>query len=765
MSNININFEKNGKIFPSWVMYNFKQFILPKIIIKDGVDPCNLKNEDDLTLYQQFIGEYLNYQSQFIDILLYHGVGSGKTRTVINLYNIIYNFTSEINIYLLIPASLHQDPWMKELKLWLKKEDFDNRLSKINFIHYDAPNADKKFLEAIKKNDVNKQSIFIIEEVHRFINNVYNNISSNSGKKAQTIYNYIINQKINNHNTRIILLSATPLVNKPFEFALLFNLLRPDSFPSSERLFEELFESSNEKNNKNMFQRRILGLVSYYVGATPDKYAKKKFHSINIPMDKYQENIYKIYEDIELKKEKMRIKMNRGKINNNKDSTYLSYTRQTCNFVFPHISDKINGETRPRPSMFKLKYNDIKLLDENIINDETAKKNELNEYMNSIDIFIKSLIKYLVNIKKSDNNHTIYDDIKSYETQYNYDFDNFYKSSKKKSNLFNELYKLSPKFIKIIFNIKSSKGTVMIYSNYVLMEGLQIFKIYLELFGFININSDTSLDKNKLNPSIKLNTDYLRYCEFHGKINKDVRTENKTIFNNEKNKYGKYCKIIMISPAGSEGITLSNVRQVHIIEPYWNEVRIEQVIGRAVRFCQHKDLPLDERIVDIYRYKMTRNNNNETTDEKIEELARNKHNILLNFLNLVKEAAVDCELFKNHNMINTKYNCFNFSQEALLDNSLTPAFNKNLLIDKKLSDGLNAVNSQVKTIKVYKILAVKLLNINVYSKEEPYWFDYDSGIIYDYHLNSPIGKILKFDNNYKMIGVGIYIIDTSISYI
>ena len=164
-----------------------------------------------------------------------------------------YTLLSGINIYLLIPASLHQDPWMKELKLWLKKEDFDNRLSKINFIHYDAPNADKKFLEAIKKNDVNKQSIFIIEEVHRFINNVYNNISSNSGKKAQTIYNYIINQKITNHNTRIILLSATPSVNKPFEFALLFNLLRPDSFPSSESLFEELFESSNEKNNKNIW--------------------------------------------------------------------------------------------------------------------------------------------------------------------------------------------------------------------------------------------------------------------------------------------------------------------------------------------------------------------------------------------------------------------------------------------------------------------------------------------------------------------------------
>ena len=35
---------------------------------------------------------------------------------------------------------------------------------------------------------------------------------------------------------------------------------------------------------------------------------------------------------------------------------------------------------------------------------------------------------------------------------------------------------------------------------------------------------------------------------------------------------------MMISPAGAEGINLNNVRQVHILEPYWNEVRIEQKI-------------------------------------------------------------------------------------------------------------------------------------------------------------------------------------------
>jgi len=56
---------------------------------------------------------------------------------------------------------------------------------------------------------------------------VYNNVSSKKGKRAQVIYDYIQQEKKENNNTRIMLLSATPAVNNPFEFALIFNLLRP----------------------------------------------------------------------------------------------------------------------------------------------------------------------------------------------------------------------------------------------------------------------------------------------------------------------------------------------------------------------------------------------------------------------------------------------------------------------------------------------------------------------------------------------------------
>ena len=769
MSKININLEQNGRLFPSWIMKNFKDYILPEIKRKEGDDPCNEKRTDELTLYQQFIGQYLNYQSPFKELLVYHGVGSGKTNTMINVYNVLFNYTPKWNIFLLIPASLHDDPWLKDIYKWMTKENFEQRLANIIFIHYDSPFADRDFLEKVKKADASKTSLFVVDEAHRFINNVYNNVSSKKGKRAQVIYDYIQQEKKENSNTRIMLLSATPAVNNPFEFALIFNLLRPGSFPTSESIFQQLFISSSNfaslnENTKNMFQRRILGLVSYYIGATPDKYATKTVHYLNIPMESYHEEVYSYLEEIEEQKEKIRIRMSRGKVGDSM-STYASYTRQACNFVFPSISDKINGEKRPRPGAFKIKESDAVLINEgkNIEkkNELVKSKAEILEYMKAIRNYVNSFIEYLKNFLRIDkeNGFTISDDVKNYHNKYDGSFSNFYENEKKKSKLFEAMYNSSPKFIRIIFNILKTKGTVMIYSNYVEMEGLQLLKVYLSFFGFVDIDQDSEFDKNKLEADKKLSKDGLRYCEFHGGIEKDVRKINKQIFNLSENKYGKHCKIIMISPAGAEGINLNNVRQVHILEPYWNEVRIEQVIGRALRFCQHKDLPMDERKVDVFRYKMVRKNGKETTDEKMESISRKKNNLLLSFIEAVKEGAVDCELFKAHNMMGSKYKCFQFNEDSLFEKPVGPAYQDKIEYDLKLDNGSNAKDSSRIKIKVRKIKAVQKIDDSSYSKENYYWFYEESGIVYDYDLNFPIGKIDKDENgNFIMLENDVYVI-------
>ena len=74
------------------------------------------------------------------------------------------------------------------------------------------------------------------------------------------------------------------------------------------------------------------------------------------------------------------------------------------------------------------------------------------------------------------------------------------------------------------------------------------------------------------------------------------------------NKRGQLCRVFCITSAGAEGLSLKNVRRVHIMEPYWNDVRLAQVKGRAVRICSHIELPYsddpaqNQRTVEVFTY-------------------------------------------------------------------------------------------------------------------------------------------------------------------
>ena len=59
---------------------------------------------------------------------------------------------------------------------------------------------------------------------------------------------------------------------------------------------------------------------------------------------------------------------------------------------------------------------------------------------------------------------------------------------------------------------------------------------------------------------------------------------------------------MIISSAGAEGLSLNNVRQVHILEPYWNYVRMRQVLGRAIRMRSHITLDRKDQNVEQYLY-------------------------------------------------------------------------------------------------------------------------------------------------------------------
>ena len=257
--------------------------------------------------------------------------------------------------------------------------------------------------------------------------------------------------------------------------------------------------------------------------------------------------------------------------------------------------------------------------------------------------------------------------------------------------LVDELELYSPKFSKMINLINESEGSSLVYSQFRNVEGIGIFKRVLDAHGYTQFKIKKG---NGYELDIK-EEDYNKpkYIEFTG--DKEMTNVLLDIFNNHTDKIpdkikeqldklhsnknsekknegnirGSIIKVIMITQSGSEGISLKNVRQVHLVEPYWNMIRMDQVIGRAARTGSHLALPKKDRNIDVYRYlckfsdkqleerKIQRMDNGKTTDEIIHEGAERKAKITNQLLELLKSSAVDCYLHKkNHQNVT----CFSY---------------------------------------------------------------------------------------------------------
>ena len=124
----------NGRLFPLWLMNNFKDFKLPKVLLDDS-DPCQKTKEKlELRKYQLFLSKYMDFNGVYNDILIYHGLGSGKTASAINIYNMLYNYSPGWNVFILLKATLRDYTWMTDLERFLQTEEKKYRMQNIIFI-------------------------------------------------------------------------------------------------------------------------------------------------------------------------------------------------------------------------------------------------------------------------------------------------------------------------------------------------------------------------------------------------------------------------------------------------------------------------------------------------------------------------------------------------------------------------------------------------------------------------------------------------------
>jgi hypothetical protein len=324
----------------------------------------------------------------------------------------------------------------------------------------------------------------------------------------------------------------------------------------------------------------------------------------------------------------------------------------------------------------------------------------------------------------------------------------------------NNIGKYSPKFKAIYDKIKKNTGNTLVYSQFRKVEGLGILGLILQANGYAEFkvkklqNGDWDLDIPEQDYNKPKYTMFTGNNEESKMLLKIFNSDFETLPENIKSKlplvmtgnskeevnnlHGGLIKVIMITQSGAEGISLKNVRQVHIVEPYWNQVRMDQVIGRAVRTCSHVELPSSERHVDVYTYytifpaelvaksfTLKTKDKSLTTDEYIYRIAKRKANIINSILDLLKKAAVDCGInAKKHKNVK----CFTFPTN-MSKSSLS--YNHNIrddMLDYQYDVGLMDIqwNGQVYKTKIGNFL------VNTTDNS-----------VYDYDLYVDSGKLVK----------------------
>ena len=261
-----------------------------------------------------------------------------------------------------------------------------------------------------------------------------------------------------------------------------------------------------------------------------------------------------------------------------------------------------------------------------------------------------------------------------------YSYRDEYKDFFKSANL----QKYSSKISNILRLIQESEGIILVYSQYI-YAGLIPFALALEEMGIMRYNPRNNLLKkqeitedvayDKFQPRSeyqKQNPDGIYYNARYSLITGDIinlsrdKNEEMKVATSEENKDGKFIRIILISQTAAEGLDFKNIRQLHILDPWYNLSLIEQIIGRAVRFKGHKDLEFEKRNVEIYRHGSLLSTTEDMFAEKPIEKPLKKSNIIqqmtadvyiykiaetkaikMGYISrIIKQTAVDCILNK-----------------------------------------------------------------------------------------------------------------------
>ena len=133
------------------------------------------------------------------------------------------------------------------------------------------------------------------------------------------------------------------------------------------------------------------------------------------------------------------------------------------------------------------------------------------------------------------------------------------------------------------------------------------------------------------------------YAIVSGAASKEERMKIVKKYNDNK------LRVMMITSAGAEGLDLKETSAVVILEPFWHQSRIEQVIGRGVRYKSHANLPEDKRYVDIYHLMLEKNEGHydelsgmkPSADTLLHEMSKSKMDHIEQLMDQIKATSIE----------------------------------------------------------------------------------------------------------------------------
>jgi hypothetical protein len=607
-----------------------------------------------LNSQQLFVRNFLSKNTPYNNLLLYHGLGTGKTCSAIGvaMEKIKYMVETNTKKHIILVANPNvQDNFKQALfdekKLLYNKSTKEWRLLTcvgddiLRFINPTNEELDEnklkqkiklfigdwfKFMGYTKfSNEINNSfkfddTLVIIDEIH--------NIRVSDDGKNKRVAESLVSLVQKSYDLQLLLLSATPMFDNYKEIIWLMNLMNMNDNRPIVSIGEIFDKNGNFKINNDgeeiglkKFITKVTGYISFVKGEDPINFPYRVFPT---DYDKERSILNTKYPLYQYNNDPILVPLKHIDLYTIKLS---DYQEKVYKFFMNNMTNESNNITVGY-QIFQLPLNILNI-------------SYPCEYFDDI-LMEKDVVYNQKQIVENTGKNAllqIFDNINQLPFTYNSDFYKRYK------NIFSlqEIKKYSSKIHSICTDIQKTEGITLIYSEKI-YSGVIPMALSLEEMGYSRQNGRNLLNNKKSNK--------LKYAMITGNnvYSPNNKNEIEAVVNNN-NINGEKVKVIIISRAGSEGIDLKYIRNIHVLEPWYNMNRTEQVIGRGIRNKSHVLLPIEKRNCSIYLYgSILQQNEKECIDLYLYRMAEDKSIKIGKISRIMKEVSVDCLLTKKEDI-------------------------------------------------------------------------------------------------------------------